>query len=210
MSNLKASPEVMRSQAERVRSQGKVLQTKMHDAYRKVSGMANTAWYGKRYDELATAYNAAQVTDVLKKMLDVVIFTVPSNLETMANNYATSFGTGRKGNVGTEKATNFPTITLTNRGEEVYIDPSKVTTVKDDVARDFTAAVNEMNGSISQAIDSMLTTWEGKAKDQFAKDWRQIKENVVKTVNDLNKTFKDQLELAIADAPKVENANMGL
>lgn len=197
----KADYTKIKSQAERMRTEGKTLNTKMTAAFTELKNMANS-WKGKRYNTLVGECN--KVVDTINEMLKLVVTDIPSTLEGVAGNYAKASGASSI-SVSNEKPTNVTKLTTTPELPIVF-DSSKVETSKGNVQKNFNDAKKKMD-DINSAFNTLKQNWDSDAATAFQKKFSTLKSSVDSAITNINTQFGNLIQAAKTDIENAEKAN---
>ena len=195
-------PNVMASQAKNMRSLGQEINTQLITAYQSIENM-HSVWYGKRYGELVVAFN--NIIPSINSLLQIVVKTIPSQLETIANNYS-QFDEGV--NVTTVDTTEPQKIVERNVPSDagMAFDLAAVSDVQKSVVTNLGNAKEKLN-EIETTYDPVASSWGGEAAEAFLLPCKTVKEKIVDSFENIKIQFAKLMDQAQEDAQHTEGAN---
>ncbi len=198
--DVKTLYEEMPTYVGQMRSYAQDLNREVKDAYASIQNM-RSSWYGKRYNALVKEFN--KITAQMNELLKVVVGDIPYALETVANNYA-KFDV--VSNVVSAVNTEPDRITEIPESNEqgVGITISDVSEVKTSVSSNFKNVVSLMN-TIQSSYNQIQ--WEAKSADAFNEKFNALKENVIKSFEDIEESFSKLMQQTLDDINATESAN---
>lgn len=192
--------EKMPNEAKQMRQEGNALNNEMTSAYNNVKAMHNS-WYGKRYNELAKAFN--NMIPQLNELLELVVREIPATLETVANNYSQADRGQNVTSVDNTSAKKIEEIAITEDVGMRFIT-SSVESTQSQVETNFQKSVEQMN-----RIESVFNqvTWESEAADAFKSKFSKLKSNIIESFNEIKSQFTKLMNEAKQDVQSAESAN---
>ena len=202
MVDFKIEPSVMASQAKNMRSLGQEINTQLTTAYQSIENM-HSVWYGKRYGELVVAFN--NIIPSINSLLQVVVKTIPSQLETIANNYS-QFDEGV--NVTTVDTTEPQKIVERNVPSDagMAFDLAAVSDIQKSVVTNLENAKEKMN-EIETTYGPVASSWGGEAAEAFLGQFKTLKAQIVDSFENIKVQFSKLMDQAQEDAQHTEGAN---
>lgn len=192
--------EAMPGQANEMRGYGKQLNSEMTKAYASVGDMHN-AWYGKRYNELVKSFN--EMIPQLNEMLTLVVTEIPYALETIANNYSQADRGQNVTAASNEEANKITNLTVSNDVGMKFIT-SDVSAVQKNISTNFQNAKELMNKA--EAAYGRIQ-WQSEAAEAFKVKFTKLKNNIVKSFEDINTQFTKLMQQTQEDVENAEKAN---
>ncbi len=188
------------NKAREMRLKGQALNVEISSAYESMTNMHNS-WYGKRYNELVTQFN--NMVPQLNELLDLVVGEIPFSLETVANNYSQADQGVNVTNAHIENPKKITNINISNDIGMKFIT-SDVTTVQQNVSKNFTEAKQKMN-----EIEIVYGTvkWQSEAADAFKAKFTKLKSEIVTAFDDIETQFTRLMNQTKEDIQNTENAN---
>lgn len=190
----------MPGKIEEMRKCAVALNTNFTNAYDDIKGLSST-WYGRRYNDLAKIFN--DIRDDINKLLRLVVGTIPTSLDQVANNYSQA-----------DQGINITTVTETSVKEIDYINPTpdKPLGYKSDIANQVQEQVeSELNLAISNMdeYESVFNTitWISDAATRYKSQFQSSKNSVSESINNIKTQFTKLMEQAANDIISSDNSN---
>lgn len=186
--------------AQTIRSQGDNLKTNLQDVYKNVRDM-HSCWFGKRYTELAKAFNKMKPS--VDDMIKLVTAEIPNTLEKIAYNYSQADADG-----GLTRPTETTATKITEISEPtdtgMKFMAADVEVKKSAVEKCFENAVSKMN-DIEGTFKSVQ--WNSEAADAFKSKFDTLKTKLIDEFDTLKTDFSQLMQQTIEDIQKAEDAN---
>ena len=192
--------EAIPAQAKEMRAYGKQLNSEMTKAYISIAEM-HDSWYGRRYNELVKMFN--NLIPHLNDMLELVVTEIPYALETIANNYSRADRGVNVTAVSNEAPNKITNLTLSNEVGMRFLT-SNVVTVQKNISTNFTNAKDQMD-KIEVAYRKIQ--WQSEASEAFKIKFTKLKNEIVKSFEDLNTQFTKLMQQTQQDIESAESAN---
>ena len=192
--------EAIPAQAKEMRAYGKQLNSEMTKAYISIAEM-HDSWYGRRYNELVKMFN--NLIPQLNDMLELVVTEIPYALETIANNYSRADRGVNVTAVSNEAPNKITNLTLSNEVGMRFLT-SNVVTVQKNISTNFTNAKDQMD-KIEVAYRKIQ--WQSEASEAFKIKFTKLKNEIVKSFEDLNTHFTRLMQQTQQDIESAESAN---
>ena len=192
--------EAIPAQAKEMRAYGKQLNSEMTKAYTSIAEM-HDSWYGRRYNELVKMFN--NLIPQLNDMLELVVTEIPYALETIANNYSRADRGVNVTAVSNEAPNKITNLTLSNEVGMRFLT-SNVVTVQKNISTNFTNAKDQMD-KIEVAYRKIQ--WQSEASEAFRIKFTKLKNEIVKSFEDLNTHFTRLMQQTQQDIESAESAN---
>lgn len=192
--------EAIPSIARQMRTLGQELNSELTASYASITNLHNY-WYGKRYNELVKGFNSMVVG--LNELLNLVVGDIPYALETVANNY----GQADKGmNITSAVKTEPRRVTELAIPNDVGMKflTNEVTNVRNSVSTNFSKAKDKMS-SIELTFNKI--TWQSEAATAFRSKFKTLRDQILKSLDDIEVSFKNLMTQALNDMQSTENAN---
>lgn len=186
--------------AGQIRGKGQEINGKMKAVYQSLTEM-HTAWYGKRYNELAVEFN--NLIPSLNELLQVTVGDLPFTLETIASNYSTADTGAPNCSPANTAPAKIPEIPTPNDVGMRFVT-GDVETVQGQVTTSFSESVELMNEveSLSNSMD-----WESEAATAYKTKFTTLKNQIVNSFENLKQQFTVKMNQTKEDMQATENAN---
>ena len=178
---------------------GENIQAKFQAVYTAAQDM-NKGWDGKRYVDVAKAFN--DMIPSINELVKTLVTTVPDQLGQVAKNYASFNGTSVSYTPKAAKAIgNIP------EGNPVGMkfNETEVTSAKDKIFKGFGDAESVMNNEAQAAVTSILASWRGEAADSFDTLFKTLKANILNQIGEVKQKVNENMAQTIEDARKTES-----
>ena len=180
---------------------GQNLQKKFQEAYDGAKEM-NKAWDGKRYTEVAKAFN--NMIPNINKLVKLLVTDVPDNLGTVAKNFAKFNGTSVS--YISQSAKTIAQIPNGNATGMKFVE-SNVSSCKTKINNAFSSAEKILNSDAQSAVNGILGVWSGNDANSFKNSFSTLKNNIVTQIQEIKKAVDSNIAAAISDAKSVESSN---
>ena len=191
----------MPGQIEQMRDYAIALNKNFTNVYESINGLKST-WYGERYNDLARIFN--DIVDDITNLLTLVVGSIPTSLDQVANNYSQA-----------DRGTNVTTVSVTSVTPIESIQPtaSQPMKYKAQVAQQEQGSVEtELNSAISNmdSYESVFNsiTWVSDAATQYKSQFINAKNNVTQSINNVKSQFTKLMQQAERDMTASDNSNM--
>ena len=191
----------MPGQIEQMRDYAIALNKNFTNVYESINGLKST-WYGERYNDLARIFN--DIVDDITNLLTLVVGSIPTSLDQVANNYSQA-----------DRGTNVTTVSVTSVTPIESIQPtaSQPMEYKAQVAQEVQGSVEtELNSAISNmdSYESVFNsiTWVSDAATQYKSQFINAKNNVTQSINNVKSQFTKLMQQAERDMTASDNSNM--
>ena len=186
--------------ARQMREHAKELNTQVTTAYQSVTNMRES-WHGVRYNSLCAEFN--KIIPNVNELLKLVVTEIPVALEVACNNYAQTDGVGKITAVSTEQPQPCPNIEPSTAVGLRFMEEA-VAGVQGNVSKNFQTSVDLLN-----TIDGVYrrVEWSSEAGDVFRARFEKLKNNMIRSFDELNAQFANLMNGARGDMNKTETAS---
>ena len=187
-------------QAGQVRGKGDELNKQLHVIFDSVNNMRKD-WFGQRYNDLVMAFNGL-VRD-FNAIVELMYTTLPSTLETIANNYSRAdrgMDITKVDNSLANKLVDIPLSTEVG----MRFNTAEVEVVKQKCNSCFAEVLEFLNQS--QTLITNLS-WESEAGDKFREEFQKLKNRITTSIEQIKDQFDKSVVQTLADMQGTENAN---
>ena len=189
------------AKVDQMRESGRGLCNEMHAMYNTIREM-HADWFGVRYNSLVESFN--QICPNINLMLNLVFTDIPTSLETIANNYSKVDTQTILRPVSVEKPKIIEDLPIIDDDGNFGFITARVEERRQAVEaniRKATELIDEFE-SVYRTIE-----WESEAAIVYGTTFKNLKEKLMTSFNDLKKQFAELMIQAEQDVEQAEKAN---
>ena len=186
--------------ARQMRTLGQELNSELTASYASITNLHNY-WYGKRYNELVKGFNSMVVG--LNELLSLVVGEIPYALEMVANNYGKADKGANVTNAVKTEPKRVAQLAIPNDVGMKFLT-NEVTSIRNSVSTNFSKSKDKMS-SIEATFNKI--TWQSEAATAFKSRFKSLRDQIVKSLDEIEVSFKNLMTQTLNDMQSTENAN---